>query len=125
MQANLGLTLLIQRSIFGILHTMQTKLEKLPHSRVKILVKANNVDLNPIADHAFGHVTASAAVKGFRPGKAPKPMLVQSVGKGRILSEIVDHALPDLLQQAVKEHELTVIEAPAYSVEKLCELNDD
>jgi trigger factor len=104
---------------------MDSKLEKLPHSRIKVLITAKAGDLQHAAEHAFAHATGHVSVKGFRPGKAPKPMLVQAAGKGRILSELADHALPELLQQAVKEHKVTVIQSPSYSLEKVCELNDD
>lgn len=104
---------------------MELKVEKLKNSRAKFSIKANAKNLEHAAEHAFTHVTAHATVKGFRPGKAPRPLLVQAVSKGRILSELVDHALPELLEEAAKKENLILIEAPSYSLEKLCELNDD
>lgn len=104
---------------------MTSKLEKLPHSRIKISVTADANDLAHPVEHAVHHLTGNVAVKGFRPGKAPKPMLIAQVGKGRILSELVDHALPELVYQVTKKEKVTVIESPAYTLEKLCELNDD
>jgi trigger factor len=104
---------------------MESKIEKLPQSRVKVSIKANPSDLAHAAEHALAHTTSGVAVKGFRPGKAPKPLMVQQVGKGRILSELVDHALPEMLQQVANDNKLLLIETPAYALEKLCELNDD
>lgn len=104
---------------------MTSNIEKLKNSRVKVTVKAIAADLAHAADHAFAHLGAHVAVKGFRPGKAPRPLIVQSLGKGRLLSELVDHALPELLEQALQGQKLSIIEAPAYTLEKLCELNDD
>ncbi len=104
---------------------MESKLEKLKNSRIKVVVKAVASDLEHALEHALAHTTAHAAVKGFRPGKAPKPLLIQTVGKGRILSELVDHAIPELLDAVVREHKISLIETPSYTLEKLCELNDE
>jgi trigger factor len=104
---------------------MQSKIEKLPNSRIKISITADKEDLTHATKHAVEGLTAQVSVKGFRPGKAPKAMLIAQVGKGRILSEIVDHALPELLQQAAEKEKLTIIETPKYTLEKLCELDDD
>ncbi len=104
---------------------MESRVEKLKPSRAKFTIKASQHDLEHAAEHAFDHLTGKAVVKGFRPGKAPRPLLVQSVGKARLLSELVDHALPELLMKVADEHKLTVIEPPAYAIEKLCELHED
>ncbi len=104
---------------------MESKVEKLKNSRVKFSIKANAKDLAHAAEHAFHHLTGNVTVKGFRPGKAPRPLLVQQVSKGRILSELVDHAIPELMQQAAEEHKITIIEMPAYTLDKLCELKED
>ena len=108
-----------------ILQRMEFKLEKLKHSRAKFYIKAVPADLAHAAEHAYEHLAPHVTVKGFRAGKAPRNMIVQSVGKGRLLSELVDHALPELLLQAADEKKITIIESPAYAIEKLCELEDD
>ncbi len=104
---------------------MESKFEKLKSSRIKFVITATEKDLAHAAEHAFEHLTKKATVKGFRPGKAPRPMLVQSIGKGHLLSEVVDHALPEFLMQVADKEKITLIEAPSYTLDKLCELNDD
>lgn len=116
---------LSSREFPGIIVYMELKTEKLKNSRVKFIIKADAADLAHAAEHAFAHVTSHTAVKGFRPGKAPKPLLVQNVGKGRILSELVDHALPELLVEASEKEKISIIEQPHYTLDKLCELKDD
>lgn len=104
---------------------MTSKLEKLPQSRIKLTIVADHTDLAHAADHAVKHLTGHAVVKGFRPGKAPMPMLVAQVGMGRLLNELVDHAIPEITQEIAIKEKLIVIENPAYTLEKLCELNED
>ncbi len=104
---------------------MESKVEKLKHSRAKFTITATVKDLEHSVTHVLEHATANVAIKGFRPGKAPKSMLIQSIGKGRLLSEIVDHALPEFLQQAATKHTIPLIEAPAYTLDKLMELKED
>lgn len=104
---------------------MTSKVTKLKNSRVKIEVKANAADLAHAAEHALHHIAEQVTIKGFRQGKAPLPMVVQQAGKGRILSDLVDHALPEILAEVAEKEKLNIIEAPHYTLEKLCELNDD
>ena len=50
---------------------MQSKVEKLPNSRVKVSITATAADLAHATEHAIAHLTSQVTVKGFRPGKAP------------------------------------------------------
>ncbi len=104
---------------------MTSKIEKLKNSRVKISIKAEAADLTHAAEHALAHVASHTTIKGFRPGKAPLSLVIQQAGKGQVLSEVVDHALPEMLQEVADKEKLNLIESPQYALEKLCELNDD
>lgn len=104
---------------------MNSKVEKLKNSRVKFNIKADAKDLAHAAEHALHHLTANVQIKGFRAGKAPMHLLVHQVSKGRILSELVDHAIPEFLTQVAEKEKIVLIEAPAYTLDKLCEIEDD
>src|SRR5438876_8715043 len=54
-----------------------------------------------------------AKVPGFRPGKAPPPV-VKARYREEIVSEMVQHLLPKYFQEAVHERNLDIIEAPQY-----------
>lgn len=103
---------------------MKTKIEKLPHSRVKMTITAEPFDLKPALIHALEHVTSRVTIKGFRPGKAPIGLRLACVGQEAVLRELIDHALPDFVASAAKKEKLTLIEMPRYTVEKLPSITD-
>lgn len=104
---------------------MTSKIEKLKQSHIKVSITADATDLSHALEHALHHSTANVQVKGFRPGKAPMQLLIERVGKARILSEVVDHALPEMLEESLKKENVLLIEHPKYTVEKLCEITDE
>ncbi len=104
---------------------MTSKIEKLKNSHIKVMVTAMADDLSHALEHALHHTTSNVQVKGFRPGKAPMQLLIERVGKARVLSEVVDHALPEMLEESLKKENVLLIEHPKYTVEKLCEITDE
>ena len=45
-------------------------------------------------------------VPGFRPGKAPRPVLERSLGPGAVLDEAVEHLVQDAYREALVEQEI-------------------
>jgi trigger factor len=45
-------------------------------------------------------------IRGFRPGKAPRPVVEATVGSERLRAEAIDEALPDLLEKVLAEFEM-------------------
>lgn len=66
-------------------------------------------------DKAFEDITKDfckhAAVPGFRPGKAPRAMIVQQY-EGDIAKEVQRKLMGDTYRQAVKDHKLDVVGVP-------------
>ncbi len=104
---------------------MEVTIDRLPRSRVKIHATLDETDLGPFLTAARAELGRQVTVRGFRPGKAPDSLVAQKAGSGRLLSKLVDHALAESLAAAAQEHDLTVIESPKYSLEKLCEITAD
>jgi trigger factor len=46
-------------------------------------------------------------IRGFRPGKAPRPLIEKQLGHHRILHEAVDILLPEVYKQALEENDIT------------------
>src|SRR3954467_8479324 len=60
-------------------------------------------------------------VKGFRPGKVPARVLDQYVGRGAVLEEAGNEALPRLHGEAVRENDVDILGHPEIEV---TEFND-
>src|SRR4029077_19523781 len=66
-------------------------------------------------------IVQQARVRGFRPGKVPPAMIDQYVGRGAVLEEAVNEALPRLYGEAVRENEVDILGHPEIEV---TEFND-
>lgn len=65
-----------------------------------------------------------AAIKGFRPGKAPYDIVKQQLGEVKILEEAVEHIVQRTYFTAVKEEKLQTVGMPQVSIKKLAPGND-
>ena len=73
-------------------------------------------DLRPAVDAAYRKVAQQVRVTGFRPGKVPPRIIDQCVGRGAVLEEAVNEALPGLYGDAVREQELDTLGQPEIEV---------
>src|SRR5690606_34023797 len=63
-------------------------------------------------------------IKGFRPGKAPARLIDRYVGRGAVISEAVNHAVPELYNEAIQKEEVFALGQPDVEITKL-EDNDE
>ena len=64
-------------------------------------------------------IARTARIKGFRPGKVPARLIDQYVGRGTVLQEAVNDALPGLYGRAVEETELFALGQPDVEITEL------
>jgi trigger factor len=93
---------------------MQTTLENVEKHRVKLAVAVDPAEAGPFLDLAYRHVASSISVPGFRKGKIPRKIVDQQAGRGAVMQEFLEHALPELYLKAVREHELAPIGEPEF-----------
>lgn len=98
---------------------MKTAVEELTPTRVKLTIEVPFEELKPSLDKAYKELAKQVRLKGFRPGKAPARLIDQYVGRGAVLQEAVNDALPGFYGQAVEEKELFVLGQPEVEVTKL------
>src|SRR5881397_3103426 len=94
---------------------MKSAVETLSPTRVKLTVEVPFDELKPSLDSAYRKIGQQVRVKGFRPGKVPARVLDQYVGRGAVLEEAVNEALPRLYSDAAREHELQPLGQPEIS----------
>lgn len=100
---------------------MQINLEKLPKSRVKISLEVSHEEMKPFFAKALEKLSHEVKIKGFREGKAPKIMVLESVGINKYHSTVLDSAIPQFYFEAVQKEKLIPISQPAVSVNKISE----
>lgn len=98
---------------------MQSAVETLSPTRVRLTVEVPFEELKPELDKAYKTIGAQVKVQGFRPGKVPPRILDQRVGRGVVLEEAVQEALPRLYSEAVTEGGVAPVGRPEVEVTKL------
>jgi trigger factor len=80
-----------------------------PKSAVKLEIELPPERLNRAVDEAVRRLSRRTKVPGFRPGKAPRPVLERVLGPGAILDEAVEHLVQDAYRQALIDKEILPI----------------
>lgn len=70
-------------------------------------------DLNNAENAAARRISRELRIPGFRPGRAPRPIVEQQVGADRIRSEALDALLPELVTGILADEDLTPAASPA------------
>ncbi len=83
---------------------MKSTVEKLSPTRVRINVEVPFTELQADFDRAYKQLAQQVRLPGFRPGKAPAKLLEARVGRGAVLEQVVNDALPGPLQRGGDHH---------------------
>ena len=95
---------------------MKATKETLSPTRVKLTVEVPFDELKPSLDATYRKLARQVRVSGFRPGKVPPRILDQRLGRGVILDEAVQEALPQLYSEAVHAEEVDVLSRPEVDI---------
>ena len=98
---------------------MKSTVEKLSPTRVKLSIDVEFSELKPHIDGAYKTLSEKINIPGFRKGKVPAAMIDQRVGRGAVLDEAINAALPNFYSQAAKENDVLVIGRPNVDITEL------
>ena len=95
---------------------MKSAVETLNPTRVKLTVEVPYDELRPSMDEAYKTIGSQVVVPGFRKGKVPPRIIDQRFGRGVVLEEAVNKALPGFYLQAVEESAVRPLGQPEVDV---------
>ncbi|MEU4414569.1 trigger factor [Nocardia salmonicida] len=98
---------------------MKSTVEQLSPTRVRINVEVPFEELKPDFDKAYKALAQQVKIPGFRPGKAPAKLIETRVGRGAVLEQVVNDALPARYAEAVQTTEVKVIGQPEIEITKI------
>lgn len=98
---------------------MKSTVEHMSPTRVRINVEVPFDELKPNFDRAYKELAKQVRIPGFRPGKVPAPVLESRVGRGPVLDEVVNEAVPNKYLEAVNANELQTLGRPDLEVTKI------
>jgi trigger factor len=96
---------------------VQTQVEELPQNRVRLTVQVPSHDVHHAVEHAASDLARSVKVPGFRKGKVPRQVLLQRVGKERLMTEAVESHIGGWFWNAAARTRLRPVEQPQYDFE--------
>jgi trigger factor len=86
---------------------------------VKLSIEVTFDELAPHVDGAYKTLSEKINIPGFRKGKVPTAMIDQRVGRGAVLDEAINAALPTFYSQAAKDNDVLVIGRPDVEIVEL------
>jgi trigger factor len=80
---------------------VKSTVEHIGPTRVKLTVEVPFDELKPDFDRAYKALAKQVRIPGFRPGKAPARILDARLGRGVVLDEVLNQAVPAKYSEAV------------------------
>jgi trigger factor len=93
------------------------QVEELPENRVRLTVPVPSHDVHHAVEHAATDLAASVKIPGFRKGKVPRQVLLQRVGKDRLMAEAIDSHITGWFWNAAARSRVRPVEQPQYDFE--------
>ena len=97
---------------------MKSTVETISPTRVRLEIEIEYSEMTSHVADAYKKVATQVNVPGFRKGKVPAAMIDQRVGRGTVLDEAINAALPDFYGKAAREHSVAVIGRPVVDVKE-------
>jgi trigger factor len=97
---------------------VKSSVEVLSPTRVRFDVEVEFSELESHVTNAYAKVATQVSIPGFRKGKVPASMIDQRVGRGTVIDEAINSALPEFYGKAAREHSVAVIGRPEVDVKE-------
>jgi trigger factor len=104
---------------------VQTQVEELPENRVRLTVQVPSHDVHHAVEHAADDLAQSVKVPGFRKGKVPRQVLLQRVGRERLMTEAVESHIGGWFWNAAARNRVRPVEQPEYDFELPSSADED
>jgi trigger factor len=98
---------------------VKSTVEQLSPTRVRITTEVPFEELKPDFDRAYKELAKQVRLPGFRPGKAPAKLLEARIGRGAVLEQVVNDALPARYSEAVTTTDVKPLGQPEIEVTKI------
>ncbi|MEV6598419.1 trigger factor [Actinoplanes sp. NPDC051346] len=95
---------------------MKSTVETLSPTRVRLAIEVPFDELKPSLQKAYREIGSQVQIPGFRRGKIPAAVIDQRVGRGAVLNEAVQEAIPQHILAAVREHEVKTLGRPEVEI---------
>jgi trigger factor len=98
---------------------VKTDVEELSPTRVKLTIEVPFEELKPSLDKAYRQVSKQVRIPGFRPGHVPPRIIDQRLGRGAVLEQAINDAVPQLYGKALEDSEIRALGQPDLEITQL------
>jgi len=99
-------------------------IQKLPKSQIEIQISVPAQELEKFLDMAAEELSKDLKIDGFRPGKAPRPIIEQKMGSEKVLAHGAEKAIKKTYVDAISENKIETIGEPKITITKIAPGND-
>ena len=103
----------------GSARPVKVTLERLPESRVQLQIEIDQERLEKSLDSAYRRLAQRNRFPGFRPGKAPRPVVERAFGREGLIREALDRLVPDAYNEAIEAENVDAIGQPDLAIDQL------
>jgi len=96
---------------------VQAQVEELPENRVRLTVQVPSHDVHHAVEHAADDLAQNVKVPGFRKGRVPRQVLLQRVGRERLMTEAVESHIGGWFWNAAARSRVRPVAQPEYDFE--------
>jgi trigger factor len=96
----------------GSKETVKVTTEQLPERQVKLQIEVDDERHSEAIERAYKKLAPQVQIPGFRPGKAPRPLIEKQLGRHRLLDEAMDIVMPVAYREALEGEKITPVAQP-------------
>ncbi len=95
---------------------MAATVEKTEKNKVKLTITVDAETFKKANNSAYLKNRGKINIPGFRPGKAPLPIIIQRYGEGVFYEDAFDEVYPQAYSAALQEHDVNPVETPSLDI---------
>ena len=96
---------------------MNINVEALENNQVKFSFEVDAADVDARIKRTYRRVAKRYSFPGFRPGKAPRPVVDSIMGENSVLTTVTEDLVNEVYPQALEENNLVPLQRPNYEYE--------
>ncbi len=97
---------------------MQINQEKVKPTTIKLVVTADQAEIDRIKQEVLGHLAKHAKVQGFREGKAPANLIEKQLDPSQLQTEFLERAVNELYVGTIQQQKLRPAAQPQITINK-------
>ncbi len=102
---------------------MNINIEKLKGSKIEISVEIDSIEFEKDVKKLIKQKTKLTTLAGFRKGKAPEHIIIQSLGEMNILNDAAENTINKNYLKILKDNKIKVIGSPEINIVKIARKN--